>query len=140
MKIYQRQPEEFCSTEEFAREFNLDKDKKLTFEIIDVEEFQVVLKNNNQAFFDADKLCFPLIIRYWERADSFHPFGMCGKKKLSSFFKDEKIPQKRRSEIPLLVSDSKIIWIIGQRTSNDFLVEGSTRKVLKISVIEISNK
>jgi tRNA(Ile)-lysidine synthase len=121
-------------------EFNVDDYKKLSFEIISIEEFQLAPKNNYQAFFDADQLCFPLSLRYWEEADSFHPFGMSGKKKLSSFFKDVKIPQNKRSEIPLLVSGSKIIWIIGHRTSNDFVVEENTEKILKISLIDIRNK
>lgn len=109
--------------------------QKLIFEIITKEQFDCHPKNKNLAFFDADKIDFPLLLRYYRNGDSFSPFGMSGKlKKLSSFFKDEKIPEHNRSMVPLLVSDSKIIWVIGYRSSIDFSVSNDTNKVLKISL------
>lgn len=111
--------------------------QKLIFEIMTKEQFDSHPKNKNLAFFDADKIDFPFLLRYYRNGDSFSPFGMSGKlKKLSSFFKDEKIPEYKRSMVPLLVSDSKIIWVIGYRSSNDFFVSNDSKKILKVSLVE----
>jgi tRNA(Ile)-lysidine synthetase-like protein len=36
-------------------------------------------------------LNYPLIIRKWQEGDFFYPTGMLGKKKVSKYFKDEKL-------------------------------------------------
>ena len=47
--------------------------------------------SNSCVLLDADTLDFPLVLRRWKTGDVFHPSGMLGKKKLSKFFKDEKM-------------------------------------------------
>ena len=81
----------------------------------------------------SEKLNFPLKLRKWERGDSFHPFGMKGKKKLSKFFKDEKIPLTEKEKIWLLLSDEKIVWVIGHRMDDRFKVTKDSKKILKIT-------
>jgi tRNA(Ile)-lysidine synthase len=61
------------------------------------------------------------------------------RKKLSSFFKDEKIPQNNRTKIPLLLSKDKIIWVIGHRTSETFKVKPDTKNIVKISFMSSLN-
>jgi tRNA(Ile)-lysidine synthase len=118
-------------------EIMVNEKQKIIFEVIPKEQFDCHPKNKNLAFFDADKIEFPFLLRYYRNGDSFRPFGMSGKlKKLSSFFKDEKIPEHKRSTVPLLVSDSKIIWVIGYRSSIDFSVTTDTNMVLKLSLVE----
>ena len=118
-------------------EIMVNDKQKINFEIITKEQFHCHPKNKNLAFFDADKIDFPLLLRYYRNGDSFSPFGMSGKlKKLSSFFKDEKIPEHNRSMVPLLVSDSKIIWVIGYRSSIDFSVSNETNNILKVTLVE----
>jgi len=120
-------------------EIKINKTQKLIFQIISKAQFDCHQKSPHLAFFDADKIEFPLQLRYYVNGDSFKPFGMSGKqKKISSFFKDEKIPLHQRNKLPILLSDSKIIWVVAYRVSEDFMVLPDTKNVLKISLIEHS--
>lgn len=88
----------------------------------------------NSIVVDADKLLFPLVLRKWEIGDYFTPLGMKGKKKLSDFFQDLKIPTHLKSHIYILESNKKIIWIVGYRMSELIKVEDKSSKFLKILV------
>ncbi len=90
----------------------------------------------NLIYVDASKLNFPLKLRRWKEGDSFYPFGMQGKKKLSKFFKDEKIPLTEKEKIWLLEGDGKIIWIVGHRMDDRFKVTETTKEILKITYVE----
>ncbi|PKP44804.1 MAG: tRNA lysidine(34) synthetase TilS, partial [Bacteroidetes bacterium HGW-Bacteroidetes-12] len=46
--------------------------------------------NKKLAYLDADKIIFPLFVRKWCEGDTFSPFGLKGKKKVSDFFVDQK--------------------------------------------------
>ncbi|MGZ5189185.1 MAG: tRNA lysidine(34) synthetase TilS, partial [Kaistella sp.] len=52
--------------------------------------------------FDADKIQFPLKLRKKKPGDVFYPIGMIGKKTVTKFFKDEKIPILAQQKIWLL--------------------------------------
>lgn len=86
----------------------------------------------NLGFVDFDKLKFPLKLRKWKEGDSFQPFGMKGKKKLSKFFKDEKLSLNEKQKTWLLLSEEHIVWIIGHRLDDRFKVSEDTNKILKI--------
>jgi len=86
----------------------------------------------NLIYVASEKLNFPLKLRKWERGDSFQPFGMTGKKKLSKFFKDEKIALNEKENIWLLLCDEKIVWVIGHRMDDRFKVTKESKKILKI--------
>lgn len=90
--------------------------------------------NPNCIFVDEDKLQFPLIIRKWEEGDYFYPLGMQGKKKLSKYFKDEKLSLIDKSSQWLLCSDNQIVWIIGKRQDKRFKVETNTTNIVQIKL------
>ncbi len=82
-------------------------------------------------------LKFPLIIRKWEHGDYFYPLGMQGKKKLSKYFKDEKISLLEKENIWLLCSaENEIIWIIKHRQDKRFASKDTATNNLKISIYE----
>jgi len=86
----------------------------------------------NTILIDADTIKFPLRVRKWEKGDSFFPFGMKGKKKLSDFFIDEKFSQFEKKESWLLISDNEIVWLINHRLDDRYKVSRNTINVLQI--------
>jgi len=92
-------------------------------------------QDENVVFLDKEKLSFPLVLRNWEKGDYFYPFGMQGKKKLSKFFKDEKIDLLSKEKQWLLCSDNEIVWVVGKRADERFKVEDSTKQILKITQV-----
>jgi len=105
----------------------------LDFEILPNRPDFSFSSDKTVAYFDADKLPFPLRLRHWREGDRFVPFGMHGSKLLSDFFSDEKINRFARKNIWLLLSGKNIIWITGYRSSNLFRVTGKTKSILKIT-------
>jgi len=91
---------------------------------------------SNQIFVSLNKLRFPLQIRSWREGDYFYPFGMTGKKKLSKFFKDEKLSLQAKQKVRLLCSGNQIIWIIGYRADNRFRVDQDSEKILKLTLLK----
>ena len=87
-------------------------------------------------FVDEMKLEFPLVLRRWKEADSFQPFGMKGKsKKVSKFFKDEKLSLIEKERTWLLCSNNQIVWIVGMRQDERFKIDETTKEILKITVV-----
>lgn len=95
------------------------------------ERFEIT--NANTVFVDAEKLSFPLVLRKWKEGDSFRPFGMKGKKKLSKYFKDEKLSLIAKQKVWVLCSDDEIVWVVGMRLDDQFKVEKDTQKILRIA-------
>lgn len=93
-------------------------------------------KNSLQTVFvSKDKLQFPLRLRKRKEGDVFYPFGMRGKKKLSKYFKDEKMSLIEKENTWLLCNaDDSIIWVIGKRLNSQFAVNDLTDKILKITL------
>ena len=91
-----------------------------------------IKKSKNIAYFDADKLTFPLEIRHWQKGDSFVPFGMKGQKKLSDFFINEKISRFDKEKIYLLLSGKEVAWVVGLRSSEKFKITSGTKKIIEI--------
>jgi len=124
------------SIEENDTEFNIQNQK---FKV----SVKLILNNQSKTFnpkpltqnliFDKDLLKFPLKVRKWQNGDYFYPIGMTGKKKLSKFFKDEKYSLLEKENIWLLLSDTKIVWVIGKRQDNRFKVTDKTSQILEIS-------
>ncbi|NNM17038.1 MAG: tRNA lysidine(34) synthetase TilS [Croceitalea sp.] len=87
-------------------------------------------------YVDNEKLNYPLLVRKWEKGDYFYPFGMKGSKKLSKYFKDEKLDMIAKKEQWLLCSDNQIVWVIGRRADNRFRVTTATKKIVRIKLLK----
>ncbi|SDL83705.1 tRNA lysidine(34) synthetase TilS [Kriegella aquimaris] len=85
-------------------------------------------------YVDKETLKYPLTVRKWSEGDYFYPLGMQGKKKLSKFFKDEKIDVITKHNQLLLCSGEAIVWVIGRRPDNRFKVTEKTHKIVKFIV------
>ncbi|MBI4930600.1 MAG: tRNA lysidine(34) synthetase TilS [Bacteroidetes bacterium] len=108
---------------------------KLKIEIINGNLSKIKDKSSSVAHLDYSALAFPLIIRKWKRGDFFFPLGMNGKKKLSDFFVDQKIPIPEKEYVYVLESNGKIVWVINYRIDNRFKVLPGTKKILKVASV-----
>jgi tRNA(Ile)-lysidine synthase len=100
----------------------------------DAEQRGVAL-SSQRVLFDADRYSEPLLVRAWRAGDRFFPQGMKGKsKKLQDFFTDRKVARYRREEIPLLVAPEGILWVVGMRQDERFVVRRGTTNCLVVSV------
>lgn len=101
------------------------------------EDFEIPA-DPNIACLDADKIQFPLLLRHWETGDYFCPIGMKkSRKKLSDFFTDRKFTILQKQECLLLLSGSKIAWVVGQRLDDRFKITSMTRMMLVIKRTEL---
>lgn len=99
-----------------------------------VDEVDTASKSTKTTvFLDKDTLVFPLEFRRWKDGDVFYPAGMKGKKKLSKYFKDEKLSIVDKEHVWLLTSDDKIVWVIGMRADERFKVKKQTKNILKVT-------
>ncbi|CAL2088515.1 tRNA lysidine(34) synthetase TilS [Tenacibaculum sp. 190524A05c] len=104
---------------------------KLAFKNTDKKE--TVTKN--YVLVNKNLVTFPIILRKWEEGDFFYPIGMTGKKKVSKFFKDEKLSRFKKDQTWLLCNaDNEIIWIVGMRQDRRYSIDSSTTDVLQISI------
>ncbi|WP_354668196.1 tRNA lysidine(34) synthetase TilS [Zobellia uliginosa] len=92
------------------------------------------VKNKNTLYIDKKALKYPLTIRKWKNGDYFYPLGMKGRKKLSKFFKDEKIDVVSKEQQWLLCSGEEVVWIIGRRADERFKVTENTSDILKFTL------
>ncbi|MDT0686645.1 tRNA lysidine(34) synthetase TilS [Autumnicola psychrophila] len=90
-------------------------------------------RDNTRIFVAREKLQFPLKIRKWKKGDYFYPFGMKGRKKLSDFFKDQKMSIPEKENTWLLCSGEDIVWVINHRADDRFAVTSEKQEILKIS-------
>ena len=98
-----------------------------------VEESKESNKPTNQIIFLNKNIKKPLKIRKLEQGDYFYPYGMKGKKKVSKFFKDEKLSIfEKRSKWILTDANNQILWIVGMRV--DRRLVKSSGSCLKISI------
>lgn len=100
--------------------------------IVRIEELHIQ-KDKDIAYFDLDKLKFPLVLRHWQQGDWFVPFGMQGRKKLSDYFSDKKFSRLEKEQVWLLCSGDEVIWIVGERSDNRFRVECATKRCLVVN-------
>ncbi|WP_139958907.1 tRNA lysidine(34) synthetase TilS [Flavicella sediminum] len=96
------------------------------------EEVTFTNSTKETAFIDKSLLKFPLTVRKWQKGDYFYPIGMQGKKKLSKYFKDEKLSILDKENTWLLCNADEIVWVIGKRLDNRYKTTNKTKQLLKI--------
>lgn len=126
------------------RDFLLIEDKQTKrdecppFELIREElpysqEF-IIPHSKDIACFDADKLSETIVVRKWATGDSFIPFGMKGKKKVSDYFTDHKFSLSQKERQWVMCCGDKIAWLIGERTDNRFRIDEKTQRIIKYTI------
>ena len=114
-------------------EVNSIEELPFNVRIIDDMVSLEIEKSNQYAYLDADKIQFPMVLRTWKQGDTFKPFGMKGNKKVSDFLIDNKVSIVEKKTIKVLVSGNDIVWLVGQRISDNFKITEATIKGLVLS-------
>lgn len=109
----------------------------LAFEILETKP--VLDSDRHIAYLDMDKLSYPLVLRSWNKGDWFIPLGMKGKKKLSDFMIDKKIPLNLKKRIMVLLTNDSIAWVAGHRLDDRFKISSKTKRFLKIIYQELDD-
>lgn len=114
---------------------SIDDTKQLPIKLDFKKVSSLILeKNTNHITIPYTDDLFPLTLRKWKKGDKFKPFGMKGFKKLSDFFKDQKLSLFEKENIWILESQSHIIWIVGFRMDERCRVLNDTLPMLTISL------
>lgn len=90
--------------------------------------------NNNFSWdFDAERIQFPVYLRKQQDGDEIYPSGFSGKKKVSKFFRDEKLSILARQKIWILCdSNNSVLGIIPLRQDRRYAKGEKTKRILKI--------
>lgn len=91
------------------------------------------IDKNFEWHFDAEKLHFPLHLRKQQDGDEFFPTGFSGKKKVSKFFRDEKLSILARQKIWILTdSNNSVLGVLPFRQDRRYAKDEKTKCILKI--------
>ncbi len=127
--------------EEYSYELKIGTNKlekiglNLKLEVVDLEDYKQKEISPNIRAFDYKKLRGSLSIRNRRPGDRFRPLGMKGSKKIKDYFIDEKISREKRNQLPLLVDEEEIIWVINHRISDAYKIDSKSKKILLVEII-----
>ncbi|MFO7964175.1 MAG: tRNA lysidine(34) synthetase TilS [Desulfobacterales bacterium] len=103
----------------------------LTFKETRIEE---IVKRSSAgqhiAFFDMDKIKLPLLIRNLQPEDRFVPYGLTVAVNVKRFLKNRGVPRENQKNIPIMLDENGVIWVVGYRIGESVKITESTTKVL----------
>jgi tRNA(Ile)-lysidine synthase len=93
---------------------------------------------SSEAYLDFEKIRFPVKIDYWHKAgERFIPLGLKDFKKIQDYFTDLKVHYSKRPQVPLFYDLEKIIWVGNFRIDERAKIDGQTKKIFHIKIIDI---
>lgn len=107
---------------------------KVEWEVIDNKDLIKLSNNDYTKYFDYDMINSNPVFRHRRSGDSC-VIDMAGHtRKLKQELIDRKIPSEQRDDILMLAVESDVLWAVGVRRYQQFLVTDDTQRVLRISV------
>ena len=100
----------------------------------------VIPRDKQVSCLDADKLKAPLTLRRWRAGDTFVPFGMKGRKRVSDYLTDRKFSLLQKKRQWVLCCGEEICWLVGERLDNRFRIDEGTKSVRIVTLEEIPEK
>ena len=97
--------------------------------VVDVSDVEIN-SNPRFAYIDEDKVKGHLFVRKVEPGDKFRPFGMKGFKLVNDLLTDMKVDVFQKQQQLILCDEQSVVWVVGRRSSEDYRIDSSTRKVL----------
>jgi tRNA(Ile)-lysidine synthase len=125
----------------FPTSFSIDLNKnegeellvngKLKWKIVKYNNDLEISKSPNFAYINKDKISDTLLLRQWRKGDYFYPFGMnMKKKKISKFFKDQKVNVADKENTWILSSGESIVWVANHRIDERFAISEKSKEVI----------
>ncbi|MGH1519674.1 tRNA lysidine(34) synthetase TilS [Chryseobacterium sp. JK1] len=112
-------------------------ENQITINLVDDSENIHEIVKEFEWDFDAEKLQFPLRLRKQKDGDEFYPTGFSGKKKVSKFFRDQKLSALTKEKIWLLCdSANHILGVIPFRQDRRYQAGGTTQKKITVKWTE----
>lgn len=106
--------------------------------VVEQHEIMPNRRESGTLLLDAAAASFPWVVRSMQPGDRFHPLGAPGRRKLSDFFTDHKIPAAMRGQVPLVeAADGRIIAVAGMRIDEAVKVTPATTAVAQLSLLAI---
>ena len=91
-------------------------------------------KNNYTKWFDYDRIIGSVCFRRVMSKDTIC-IGNSHSKKLNRYCIDKKIPREHRESLMVLADDYQVLWIVGDRISDQYKVTSETKRILEITII-----
>lgn len=108
----------------------------ITFEVRERKKFENFEKKACTKWIDYDKIKDIFAIRLRKPGDYLVINDSGNRKKLKDYFIDIKIPRDLRDRQLLVADGSHVIWVIGQRISEDVKIDDDTERILQIEAIQ----
>ncbi|MBC5648773.1 tRNA lysidine(34) synthetase TilS [Christensenella tenuis] len=128
----------------FCSMFDIEAKNETPFgDYIECEQVEACDFSNQDpytAYVDRDKLPAHFMFRTRYTGDRIAPLGSCGSKKLKDYFIDKKLTREEREKTPLLADGNRIIWAVGHVIGDDYKVDDTTKRILRMNYIRCGNK
>ncbi|WP_343680196.1 tRNA lysidine(34) synthetase TilS [Chryseobacterium arthrosphaerae] len=112
-------------------------ENQININLVDYIESIDEINKDFEWHFAAEKLQFPLRLRKQKEGDEFYPAGFSGKKKISKFFRDEKLSALVREKTWLLCdSGNHILGVIPLRQDRRYQTDRTTQKKITVKWTE----
>ena len=90
-----------------------------------------------RALVDGESLGPCVRIRNWRNGDFYSPVGLPAAK-LKKLFQDERIPRRQRHRLPVLVTESSIVWVASFPVSREFAPTGHSRRIIEFEALPVA--
>lgn len=118
---------------DISNKYSLEQ-KIYSLEQIDGDLWDVVPRNKYTKWFDYDKINAACYLRTKVDGDSIVVDSLGHTKTVNRYMIEQKIPKYMRDRIPLVATDSDILWVVGYRDSSAYRIDEGTTRILEIKV------
>jgi tRNA(Ile)-lysidine synthase len=105
-------------------------EKSISFRRINKNEVNFN-KDSSVEYVSADRIK-KFLLRTWKPGDKFYPLGLKGSKNISDYLAEKKLSSFVKNKQTVLISDGKIVWVVGFRIDDRFKVTPETREVFEL--------
>lgn len=119
--------------EEGMASFPLEDGRTLTVRVFSYDKTAIVPQKIYTKWFDYDRIDKCLKLRSRRTGDYFY-MDETRRQTVKAYMINEKIPQKKRDQIPIIAEESQVLWMVGYRISSFYKVTEQTKKILEITI------